>query len=805
MTITANPVRNEYTATAGQTVFNYDFKIYNEDEIDVYVGNTIQNAYTVTGVDNTNGGTIIFDSPRTAGQLITIVSSIPEDREVNYVVDGDFSPDAVNTDIDRTVSLIKQKISRSAFFPDWVQGIVQALFPAPEDNKLLAWDGSRGKIKNKEIEQGPGIVISDTGQTINISTLDGSKGFIGNTFTSVDAAKADEVAQIGDFIKTSQYFENTGIGGAVYQVVGSPSRDFVTFADHIRNDGKILQYIPKNSASIPAEDTGVIYAGPGIAETERLQAAIDVGRAIQNAQADPDSGIEIQINGWIRIDDTLERIGRTRFYGISQARSRIIWNGGSSTKEMFQWGSATWGGFSRIRVQAFDQNDGQTVADACSHICTYTFIDFQHTHDDFHLIGSADEMIILTTGSGENALTNFMMSNARFDPRSTNGSAIIRLTQGIGGNRPINIVGCTVDAQGDPGPIVDCSTLTSGICVNMMGARLEYNSRSTDAEWAFFKMGGQATNESAVSTVTLNGVSGYTVNAQNTHAIVRQTTSGCCSLSKDSGSNLLLPPVYDAQAGKQIIAQYTNGYAVTLGGGSGLRSTSTKVIGESAFISANFQDRQNPNAQRITRADKVYTNDGVCDYIRTVEEDELIYSYASTGFSNAGQIAALSAGSAVATLPAADYGSRMIVNLKVRITGAGPGGTNLDTHIVSVDPVAQTVTFNDAASTTVGTTTVLQIGAQPFWGFDKPRQSLPANPPTNSRGTTVFVKDLGCYATWEGARWVYGSGFSCSTANRPSYGGSVYNVGRMIFDTTLNQPLWWSGSNWRDATGTIVP
>ena len=201
MTITANPVRNEYTATSGQTVFNYTFRIYNDDEIDVYItpagqaandAADIISAYTVTGVDDVAGGTIVLDSGATAGSLVTIVSAIPEDRETNYIVNGDFTPEAVNAVIDRTVSLIKQKISRSVFFPDSAQGIVQGLFPTPEDNKLLSWDGINGKIKNKDITAGAGIAISDNGTDINISSTGDSTGFDGNVFTNLSVALADD-------------------------------------------------------------------------------------------------------------------------------------------------------------------------------------------------------------------------------------------------------------------------------------------------------------------------------------------------------------------------------------------------------------------------------------------------------------------------------------------------------------------------------------------------------------------------------------------------------------------------------------
>jgi hypothetical protein len=40
-----------------------------------------------------------------------------------------------------------------------------------------------------------------------------------------------------------------------------------------------------------------------------------------------------------------------------------------------------------------------------------------------------------------------------------------------------------------------------------------------------------------------------------------------------------------------------------------------------------------------------------------------------------------------------------------------------------------------------------------------------------------------------------------TTALRPS---TSLQVGQFYFDTSLGIPIWWNGSNWVDATGTVV-
>ena len=39
------------------------------------------------------------------------------------------------------------------------------------------------------------------------------------------------------------------------------------------------------------------------------------------------------------------------------------------------------------------------------------------------------------------------------------------------------------------------------------------------------------------------------------------------------------------------------------------------------------------------------------------------------------------------------------------------------------------------------------------------------------------------------------------TAARPSTG---LQVGQFYFDTTINRPIWWDGTNWINAAGTVV-
>lgn len=158
MTITTNVPRNEYTATGGQTVFNYTFRVFASTDLHVYrtvAGdeeslNDLISAYTVAGVGSPTGGSITLNTGATAGDKITIVSAIPASRTTNYQINGDFIPLTVNEDFDRVVSLVKQSAStaeRTLRFNEAVQGAESVTMAAPSANKYFRWDGTGAAIE----------------------------------------------------------------------------------------------------------------------------------------------------------------------------------------------------------------------------------------------------------------------------------------------------------------------------------------------------------------------------------------------------------------------------------------------------------------------------------------------------------------------------------------------------------------------------------------------------------------------------------------------------------------------------------
>ncbi len=166
MTITTEETRNEYTATASQTVFNYTFKIFDDTDLSVYqtssgaVANDVSDlitGYSVSGEGDEDGGAITLNTGATLGDLITIVSNIPKSRTTNYQNNGDFKPAVVNEDFDRVVSIAKQALdmaSRALLLQESQQGTKPFSLPNPEAGSHLKWNATLDGMENVVIGNG---------------------------------------------------------------------------------------------------------------------------------------------------------------------------------------------------------------------------------------------------------------------------------------------------------------------------------------------------------------------------------------------------------------------------------------------------------------------------------------------------------------------------------------------------------------------------------------------------------------------------------------------------------------------------
>lgn len=126
------PNYKQYTAGAAQDTFTYPFPIFNDTDILVYSREAADVAddatdidvlnldYTVTDVGNENGGTVVFTTPFSGGQIITLVRREPISRTTNLV--QSFNADDINFALNNLVLFIQQNqndiLARSPRYQD---------------------------------------------------------------------------------------------------------------------------------------------------------------------------------------------------------------------------------------------------------------------------------------------------------------------------------------------------------------------------------------------------------------------------------------------------------------------------------------------------------------------------------------------------------------------------------------------------------------------------------------------------------------------------------------------------------------
>lgn len=236
MTLTANAPRNEYTATTGQTVFNYTFKIYSDQDLNVYITPSGQAADDATDITTDyvidagtigaeGGGFLTMNTGVTAGYKVTIVSAISEDRTTDYQNNGDFIPDTVNNDLDRAVSLVKQAIDaagRTIGFQESAQNVSALGFEEPQADAFLAWSSDGTKVINASGASIPGlsdaVTQAEAAEANAAASAGNAAASESNAATSASEAAAS-AATIPDPSGQANKIVAVNSGGTTYELI----------------------------------------------------------------------------------------------------------------------------------------------------------------------------------------------------------------------------------------------------------------------------------------------------------------------------------------------------------------------------------------------------------------------------------------------------------------------------------------------------------------------------------------------------------------------------------------------------------
>jgi hypothetical protein len=126
MTISTTTIKNSYSGNGSTTTFNYTFKITDQDDIDVIIRSssgtettkTITTHYTVTGVGNSGGGTVVFTSGNIPTNTETVVlrRSTPLTQGVDLIENDPLPADTIENAYDKLTAIaqeLQEQIDRS--------------------------------------------------------------------------------------------------------------------------------------------------------------------------------------------------------------------------------------------------------------------------------------------------------------------------------------------------------------------------------------------------------------------------------------------------------------------------------------------------------------------------------------------------------------------------------------------------------------------------------------------------------------------------------------------------------------------
>jgi hypothetical protein len=118
MTISSTTVRNSYSGDGSTDTFTYNFKIFQNSDIQVIIRSTdgtetiktITTHYTVTGAGVSTGGSVIFTSGNipTNTQTVVLRRNIPQTQAIDYIANDPFPAESHEEGLDRATMAIQQ-------------------------------------------------------------------------------------------------------------------------------------------------------------------------------------------------------------------------------------------------------------------------------------------------------------------------------------------------------------------------------------------------------------------------------------------------------------------------------------------------------------------------------------------------------------------------------------------------------------------------------------------------------------------------------------------------------------------------